>query len=87
LRTARALVLYLTAIGDTRDDGFIEVFFELNGQPARDRGADRAASSSIKARRKADDANRAHVAAPMPGSISLISVKPGQTGKDWRRYS
>jgi pyruvate carboxylase len=29
----KALVVQLTALGDTREDGQVEVFFELNGQP------------------------------------------------------
>jgi len=29
--------------------------------------------------RKAEDGNEAHVGAPMPGVISTVAVKPGQT--------
>ena len=39
------------------------------------------AVAQLPARRKAEDGNDAHVAAPMPGSISTIAVRAGQTVK------
>jgi pyruvate carboxylase len=57
------------------------VFFELNGQPRVVRVPDRKAVARLPARRKAEEGNEAHVAAPMPGAISTIAVKAGQTVK------
>src|SRR5215472_9021047 len=34
-----------------------------------------------QARRKAEEGNDAHVAAPMPGAIATVAVKPGQQVK------
>jgi pyruvate carboxylase len=56
----------------------VRVFFELNGQPRVVKVADRAVAATLPPRRKAEDANDAHVASPMPGVISTVAVKAGQ---------
>ncbi|HZX84828.1 MAG TPA: pyruvate carboxylase [Reyranella sp.] len=78
IERGKALMVRLTAVGDTRDDGLVEVFFELNGQPRMIMVADRAAVPKIAGRRKAEDGNEFHVAAPMPGTISSLAVHSGQ---------
>jgi pyruvate carboxylase len=62
----------LAAIGETRDDGQVEIFFELNGQPRVVTVPNRVAVSIVKTRRKADDGNDDHVAAPMPASFQWL---------------
>jgi pyruvate carboxylase len=58
------------------------VFFELNGQPRRIKVPDRArGNGSGTARPKAEPGNAAHVAAPMPGVVSTLAVRPGQSVK------
>jgi pyruvate carboxylase len=81
IEDGKALVVLLTAVGDTRDDGQVEIFFELNGQPRVITIPNRSVASTIKARRKAEEGNISHVAAPMPGVISTISVVKDQTVK------
>jgi pyruvate carboxylase len=81
IEDGKALVVVLTAIGETRDDGQVEMFFELNGQPRVVTVPNRVAVSTVKTRRKADDGNDDHVAAPMPGVVSMISVKKDQNVK------
>lgn len=81
IEEGKALVLLLTAMGDTRDDGQVEIFFELNGQPRVIAVANRAVASTIKSRRKAEDGNGNHVAAPMPGVVSSVGVSIGQVVK------
>ncbi len=78
LERGKSLVLRLQAIGETDEEGQVRVFFELNGQPRIARVPNRAAVAKLPARRKAEDGNDAHVAAPMPGSVSTISVRVGQ---------
>ena len=78
LEQGKSLVLRLQAIGETDEEGQVRVFFELNGQPRIARVPNRAAVAKLPARRKAEDGNDAHVAAPMPGSVSTISVRVGQ---------
>ena len=81
LEGGKTLVLRLQAIGETDEEGQVRVFFELNGQPRIVRVPNRAAVAKLPARRKAEDGNDGHVAAPMPGSVSTIPVRPGQPVK------
>lgn len=81
IEPGKALVVQLTAIGETRDDGQVELFFELNGQPRVITVPDRAAVASVGARRKAESGNAAHIAAPMPGVVSTVNVVKGQKVK------
>jgi pyruvate carboxylase len=78
IEAGKALVIQLTALGDTRDDGTVEVFFELNGQPRVIVVPNRSATGVVAARRKADEGNEKHVAAPMPGSVASIAIREGQ---------
>jgi len=60
----------------------VRVFFELNGQPRMIKVPDRnRAQSARTARRKAEEGNPNHVAAPMPGVVSTLAVKAGQAVK------
>ncbi|WP_245334736.1 pyruvate carboxylase [Bradyrhizobium mercantei] len=81
IEDGKSLVVVLTTIGDVRDDGQVELFFELNGQPRIITVPDRSAASAIKTRPKSEDGNVHHVAAPMPGVISTISVAGDQLVK------
>jgi pyruvate carboxylase len=74
----KSIVVQLTAVGDTRSDGQVDVFFELNGQPRVVRVPNRSAAASTETRRISEDGNSDHVAAPMPGAISSIAVEAGQ---------
>ena len=74
----KSIVVQLTAVGETRADGQVEVFFELNGQPRVVTVPNRTAAASSETRRTAEDGNDAHVPAPMPGAISSIAVEVGQ---------
>jgi pyruvate carboxylase len=78
IEKGKSLVVRLQAVGDTDEEGQVRVFFELNGQPRMVRVPNRAATASLPARRKAEDGNDAHVAAPMPGAVSTIAIRPGQ---------
>jgi pyruvate carboxylase len=65
-------------VGETDEEGQVKVFFELNGQPRIIKVPNRSAANVREARRKAEEGNPSHVAAPMPGVISTVAVKPGQ---------
>lgn len=80
IEPGKALVVQLTAIGETRDDGQVELFFELNGQPRVIVMPNRAAAPTVKVR-KAESGNAGHVAAPMPGVVSMVSVTRNQEVK------
>ena len=81
IEPGKTLVLVLMTIAETDEEGQVKVFFELNGQPRIIKVLNRAAAVKIVARRKAEDGNLLHVAAPMPGSISTIAVRLGQEVK------
>ncbi|HKD28029.1 MAG TPA: pyruvate carboxylase [Xanthobacteraceae bacterium] len=81
IEKGKTLVVRLQAVGETDEEGQVRVFFELNGQPRMVKVPNRAVASSLPARRKAEEGNDAHVAAPMPGAIATVAVKPGQQVK------
>ncbi|MBN3754347.1 pyruvate carboxylase [Paraburkholderia sp. Tr-20389] len=63
------------------EDGMVKVQFELNGQSRTTLVEPRMRSESVAARVArpiADPINPLHVAAPMPGSIVTVAVRPGQ---------
>ena len=81
LERGKALAIRLQTIGETDDEGRVRVFFELNGQPRIIKVPNRSASARVEARRKAEEGNDCHVAAPMPGAVSTIAVQKGQALK------
>jgi pyruvate carboxylase len=82
LEKGKTLVVRTQAIGETDEQGFRRVFFELNGQPRMAKVPDRAhGATGAQARRKAEEGNPLHVAAPMPGVVSTVAVKAGQAVK------
>jgi pyruvate carboxylase len=81
IEKGKTLVVLLQAVGETDEEGQVRVFFELNGQPRMVKVPNRAVASMRPARRKAEDGNDAHVAAPMPGAIATVAVRPGQQVK------
>jgi pyruvate carboxylase len=78
------IIKYLTT-SDARDDGTRTVFFELNGQPREVVIADRSLEASLHKHPKANPEDPDHVAAPMPGKVSTVAVKKGQSVKAGER--
>jgi pyruvate carboxylase len=78
IEKGKSLVVRLQAVGETDEEGQVRVFFELNGQPRMVKVPNRAVASALPLRRKAEEGNDAHVAAPMPGAIATVAVRPGQ---------
>ncbi|MEO0680003.1 MAG: pyruvate carboxylase, partial [Pseudomonadota bacterium] len=78
IEPGKTLHILLSAIGEPVEDGSVKVFFELNGQPRVVSVQDRKAVSGVEARRKAEEGNAAHVAAPMPGVVASVAVEPGR---------
>jgi len=81
IEKGKSLVVRLQAVGETDEEGQVRVFFELNGQPRMVKVPNRAVASALPVRRKAEEENDAHVAAPMPGAIATVAVRPGQRVK------
>jgi pyruvate carboxylase len=78
IEPGKTLVIVLMTIGETDEEGQVKVFFELNGQPRIIWVRNRSAAVKVVTRRKAEEGNASHVAAPMPGSVSTIAVRVGQ---------
>ena len=81
IERGKTLLIRLQTLGETDDEGQVRVFFELNGQQRIIKVPNRSAAARVQARRKAEDGNEAHVAAPMPGAVSTVAVKAGQPVK------
>ncbi len=79
LERGKTLLISLQAVGETQDDGQVRLFFELNGQPRTIIVRDRSAVSNRPATQLADPTNPGHIAAPMPGVVVRLAVKPGST--------
>jgi pyruvate carboxylase len=77
IERGKALNLRLQTFGDTDEEGQVKVFFELNGQPRIIKVPNRQVAAKIVQRAKAIEGNPAHVAAPMPGSVSSLAVLQG----------
>jgi pyruvate carboxylase len=78
IEPGKTLVIVLTAIGETEEDGSVRLFFELNGQPRVITVADKKSAGGRVTRPIAEEGNARHVAAPMPGLVVGIDVKQGQ---------
>lgn len=78
IEPGKTLIIRLLAVGDPDAEGKRKLFFELNGQPRTVIVTDAGVTATAVANRKAEEGNPAHVAAPMPGLVVSVSVKPGQ---------
>ena len=77
IERGKTLIISFLAVGEADDDGKRTVFFELNGQPREVKVTDRSLAPSGPAKRKADEGDPAHVAAPMPGLVVAVSADEG----------
>ena len=75
------MMIRMVAIGEADDEGFVRLFFEVNGQPRVARVTDRQKSANSSKPPKAEDGNPLHLAAPMPGMVATLAVKQGQKVK------
>lgn len=78
LERGKTLVIGCQAVSDVHDDGTVEVFYELNGQPRIIRVQKTDAVASVKKNKKAESGNENHIGAPLPGMVSNMAVKVGQ---------
>ncbi len=78
LEKGKQLIIRYITTSDAHDDGTRTVFFELNGQPRSVKVPDRSRVATKPPRRKADPEQPGHIGAPMPGTVSTVSVRAGQ---------
>ena len=73
----KTLVIRLQGQAEHEDEGYVRLFFELNGQ-ARVIRVNRAGAAKANVHPKAELGNPRHVGAPMPGMVVTVAVKAGQ---------
>ncbi|TWO79479.1 pyruvate carboxylase [Denitratisoma oestradiolicum] len=81
MEPGKTLVIRLVGQAEVDEEGMVKVFFELNGQPRSLRIPKQGALMRHPIRPKAELGNPDHVAAPMPGAVASVNVKPGQPVK------
>ncbi|MDB5589380.1 MAG: pyc [Devosia sp.] len=79
IEKGKTLVLQYLGRAPTNEKGEVRVFFDLNGQPRTILVPDRLKVGEVKLRDKAAIGDPKQVGAPMPGVISGLAVKAGQT--------
>ncbi|WP_038037126.1 pyruvate carboxylase [Thermopetrobacter sp. TC1] len=86
LEKGKAPHIRLITVSEEDEEGFVKVFFELNGEPRVVRVEKRHVEGGEEKRKaathpKADPGNPKQIGAPMPGVVSTVSVQEGQTVK------
>jgi pyruvate carboxylase len=81
IEPGKTLVIQYSTTSDLHEDGSRTVYFELNGQPRSVRVVDQVAEGHVHKHPKADKDDPNHVAAPMPGKVSTVSVKKGESAR------
>jgi pyruvate carboxylase len=79
IEKGKTLVLQYLGRAETNEKGQVRVFFDLNGQPRSVTVPDRLKAGEIVVRAKAVPGDVKQLGAPMPGVISSVAAKQGQT--------
>jgi pyruvate carboxylase len=79
LAKGKALIVRYLGTSDPHDDNHRTVFFEINGQPRPIKVADRTRVQPRPPHPKAEKDNALQIGAPMPGVITQISIKAGES--------
>jgi len=77
IEEGKVLIIRLVSIGAPDKDGRRNIGYELNGISRDVLVADRAVAAKTKARPKADLADSAQIAAPIPGLVAALSTSVG----------
>lgn len=85
LEPGKMIIAKFNTVGDPHPDGYRTVFFELNGQPRNVTVQDRSLEAQVVKHVTADPADPCQVAAPMPGLVVTVAVKPGEQVKKGAR--
>ncbi len=79
IEQGKTLIVRYLATGEPHEDGTRTVFFELNGQPREVSVAEHGRESVRRKQPMAEAGNANQIGAPLPGKISSVAVKKGQT--------
>jgi pyruvate carboxylase len=77
IEEGKTLIIKFLTVSDPHPDGHRTVFYELNGQPREVNVIDRSLEPQEAARPKADPADPAQIAAPMPGLVVTVGIQVG----------
>ncbi|MCK6543262.1 pyruvate carboxylase [bacterium] len=77
----KSIIVRLLSVSQADKDGNRKVFFELNGQARTITVQDRSLNVKRVQNRKADASKPGELASPLPGMLSKVLVKPGDTIK------
>lgn len=81
IEKGKLLIIKVATVGDPQEDGYRNIFFELNGQPRETSIRDKSLKTTVEHRRKADPVNPLHLGVPMPGMVVEVAVKAGDAVK------
>ena len=79
IEDGKTLVIKYLGLGDQHEDGTRDVFFELNGMRREINVNDPHASETGRKARLADAGDPNQIGASIPGMVSKVNVKPGDT--------
>ncbi len=79
IEDGKTLVIKYLGLGDLNKDGTRNVQFELNGMRREVAVPDPSAESTVKAAIMADPEDKSQVGSSIPGMVSKVNVKPGDT--------
>ncbi|MCD8016473.1 MAG: pyruvate carboxylase [Oscillospiraceae bacterium] len=79
IEDGKTLVIKYIGLGDIDEDGMRTVNFELNGMRREVAVPDPNAGFEVRQVRMADISDRSQVGASIPGMVSKVNVKPGDT--------
>ena len=79
IEDGKTLVIKFLGLGDIDETGMRTVHFELNGARRDVKVKDNTESASVVQVRMADPSDKSHIGASIPGGVSKVNVKPGDT--------
>ncbi|MCD7948187.1 MAG: pyruvate carboxylase [Oscillospiraceae bacterium] len=79
IEDGKTLVIKYLGLGDLNEDGTRNVHFELNGMRREVAVPDKTAVDTVRRVVMADPSDKSQIGASIPGMISKVSVKPGDT--------
>ncbi|MDN0188309.1 pyruvate carboxylase [Staphylococcus arlettae] len=79
--TGKRLIITLKAITEPDDKGVRTIFFDMNGQARRVYIQDENVKANASVKPKADKLNPNHIGAQMPGSVTEVKTKEGESVK------
>ena len=78
LDRGKTLLIQLSSIGKTDENGMVKLFFKVNGQTRNVEVQDRSVKVERVVHQKVDKGDKNQIGAPLQGSLSSVMVKPGE---------